>query len=90
MSDVHHDWGLPVGLGCRVALGTEHWGTRSDRSGTVPARPAGGEFPARAASTQPSRCTSTSATMVVGQAAQRTTATMVVGQAVAGIGGAAL
>ena len=27
--------GLPVGVGCRVALGTEHWGTRSDRSGTA-------------------------------------------------------
>ena len=30
MADVHHDWGLPVGVGCRVALGTEHWGKRAD------------------------------------------------------------
>ena len=31
VSDVHHDWGLPVGVGCRVALGTEHWGKRAEK-----------------------------------------------------------
>ena len=83
---MHHDWGLPVGVGGRVALGAEHWGTRSDRSGTVlspPRRVDPAVYVYRYLDVP-------SATMVVGQAAQRTTATMVVGQAVAGIGGAAL